>query len=103
MTHRRELPNRRFGQTIDFSVGDQHYIATVGFFDGGEPAEIFINSSMKVGSTADVNAIDAAFAVSLALQYGCPAETLRAGMKRNVDGSPQGPLGAALDAVVEKR
>ena len=57
---------------------------------------------MKLGSMADVNAIDGAFAVSLALQYGAPFEILRVGMKRNSDGTPQGPLGAAMDAVAKR-
>jgi len=76
------------------------YIATVGYFpDNGGVAELFINTSMRAGSTADVNAVDGALAVSLALQYGCPLERLREGMKRHPDGKPQGPLGAALDAI----
>lgn len=87
---------------MNFSVDGQSYVSTIGFFDDGGLAELFINSSMRMGSTADVNAVDGAFAVSLALQYGCPLETLRAGMKRNPDGSPQGPLGAALDAIENK-
>jgi len=87
---------------MSFTVDGQRYILTVGFFENGSPAEIFLNSSMRLGSTADVNAVDGAFAVSLALQYGCPLETLRIGMKRNADGTPQGPLGAALDTIPRK-
>jgi hypothetical protein len=98
--NRKRLPNRRFAETLNFSVDGQKYILTIGRFpDTGEIAEIFINSSMKLGSMADINAIDGAFAVSLALQYGCPLDVLRTGMKRNADSSPQGPLGAALDAI----
>ena len=100
MTSRTRLPNRRFSRTLAVEVDGQKYIATVGFFDDGRLAELFINSSGKLGSTADVNAADGALAVSLALQYGVPAETLQKAMKRNVDGTAQGPLGAALDAVL---
>ena len=100
--NRTRLPNRRAAETSNFSVDGQKYILTVGHFpDSGKVAEIFINSSMKLGSMADINAVDGAFAVSLALQYGCPIEVLRAGMKRNSDNTPQGPLGAALDAIKE--
>ena len=101
MTNRRRLSNRRFSQTLNFEIDGQKYIATVGFFDEGNLAELFINSSGKLGSTADVNAADGALAVSLALQYGCPADVLQKGMKRNVDVMQQGPLGAAFDAVVQ--
>jgi hypothetical protein len=92
---RRHLTNRRRSQTINFEVDGQKYVATVSLFDDGS----FINSSGKLGSTADVNAADGAVAVSLALQHGCSAATLRDAMKRDVNGLAQGPLGAALDAV----
>jgi hypothetical protein len=102
MNERKLLPQRRFAETTNFEVDSQPYILTVGrFLDTGAVAEIFINSSMKLGSMADINACDGAVAVSLALQYGCPPELLRSGMKRNADGSAQGPLGAALDAIKE--
>ena len=95
------LTNRRPAQTLNFEVDGQRYVATVSLFDDGRLGELFINSSGKLGSTSDVNAADGALAISLALQYGCPAEVLQRAMKRNGDGSPQGPLGAALDAVLK--
>ena len=101
MSNRRRLPNRRFSQTFNFEVEGQKYVATVSFFDEGNLAEMFVNSSGKLGSTADINAADGAVAVSLALQYGCPTDVLQKAMKRNADGSPQGPLGAALDDVLK--
>jgi hypothetical protein len=101
MTNRIRLPNRHRAETLNFEVDGQRYVATVGFFPEGNLAELFINSGGKLGSTADVNAADGAFAVSLALQYGTPAVVLQRGMKRNADGSSQGPLGAALDAVLK--
>jgi hypothetical protein len=97
---RRHLTNRRRSQTINFEVDGQKYVATVSLFDDGGLGELFINSSGKLGSTADVNAADGAVAVSLALQHGCSASTLRDAMKRDVNGLAQGPLGAALDAVL---
>lgn len=102
MNDRKRLPERRFAETTKFEVDGHSYYLTVGYFaDNMKVGEIFINSSMKLGSMADVNACDGAVAVSLALQYGCPLELLRSGMKRNANGSPQGPLGAALDTIKE--
>lgn len=102
MTHRTRLSNRRYSETLNFEIDGQKYIATVSFFEDGKLAELFINSSGKLGSTADINAADGALAVSLALQYGVPADVLQKGMKRNADGTAQGPLGAALDVVLRK-
>jgi ribonucleoside-diphosphate reductase alpha chain len=94
------LPDRRSAETTNFEVDGQKYVVTVGRFpDDGRVGEIFINSSQRAGSAADVNAVDGAFAVSLALQYGCELKVLRKGVKRNGDGSPQGVIGGALDTI----
>jgi hypothetical protein len=61
--------------------------------------EVFINSASKLTSNADINGSDGAVAVSLALQYGCPIDVLKRGMKRNADGTAIGPLGAVLDKI----
>ena len=101
MTNRKRLPNRRFAETMNFDCDGHRYILTAGYFDEGNLAELFINSSQKLGSMADVNAVDRAFAISIALQYGAPLDVLRTGMKRNADGTSQGVLGAALDKIKE--
>ena len=98
---RKMLPDRRRGTTIKFSHAAHSFIATVGFYPDGTVGELFVNTEMKSGSESDVNASDAAIAISFALQYGCPLEVLRAAMKRNPDGSPMGPLGHALDLASE--
>ena|ERR1700688_1288501 len=105
MPERQRLPNRRAISTAVFAHvngrSTQHYIASVAKFEDGGLAEIFINTSGKAGNEADVNASDCAVAISLALQFGCPAETLRQALKRNADGSPTGPLAHALDLFSE--
>lgn len=102
MPNRSRLPNRRYQETFSFKYNGQEFIASVGFFsDTHQPAELFLNSGMKVASEADINACDAAVSISLALQYGVPFDILRSAMKRNIDGSAQGPLGVALDLIAE--
>jgi hypothetical protein len=98
MTTRRRLPQRRKSDNISFEHGAKHYVATFGHFENGSVGEIFLNCT-KTGSEADINASDAAVAVSIALQYGAPLKVLRSSMRRNVDGSPQGPIAAALDRI----
>lgn len=99
MTTRRTLPARRHAETMNFDFGGVQYVATLGYFPDGELGEVFLNTGTKLNSAADINIQDAAVAVSIALQYGCPVNTLRRAMKRNDDGSPQGALGAALDLI----
>jgi hypothetical protein len=103
MTDRERLPERRYSETLKFThdtyVGPHKYIITVGFYEDGRPGEIFMNTEMKAGSLADATVADAAVAASLALQYGCPLDVLRAAMKRAPSGEPMGPLAHALDAV----
>lgn len=96
MSERNKLPSRRPSENFNLEVGGMKYVATVGYDPTGKPAEIFINS-VRMSSFADVNASDAAVAVSLALQHGVPVDILRTAMKRNGDGTAQGPLGEALD------
>jgi hypothetical protein len=93
---RQTLPNRRPHEIVTFEHAGHRYHAGVGHFPDGRLAEIFINSD-KVGSSAAINASDAAIAASLLLQFGCPVDTLRRALTRNTDGSAAGPLGAMLD------
>jgi hypothetical protein len=94
---RQRLQNRRPHWLYRFECGGQLYTGGIGRFEDGRIAEIFINSS-KAGSTAETNAQDAAIISSLALQHGCPIETIRHALTRT--GSPGGPL-ATLLAYVE--
>jgi hypothetical protein len=52
-------------------------------------------------SGAGILASDAGVAASLALQYGCPLETIRKALMRDERGFATGPLGVALDLVSE--
>ena len=95
-TPRQRLRNRRAHWIYKFEAGGQGYIGGVGRFADGRIAEVFI-SGAKVGSAAEANAQDAAIVTSLALQFGCPLETIRHALTRS-GGSP-GPLAALLDEV----
>jgi hypothetical protein len=74
-------------------------LVTVGYYHDGSPAEIFINTEMKYGTDADTNAADFAVVVSLALQHGCPLQTIIDAMKHNPDGKPTGIFAHILDEV----
>jgi len=47
----------------------------------------------------DVLASDAAILASLALQLGCPLETITHALKRDARGEASSPIGAALDRI----
>ena len=93
---RQRLQNRRPHWLYRFECDGQSYTGGIGRFDDGRIAEIFINGA-KVGSTAEANAQDAAIVASLALQHGCPLETIRHALIRS--GGSGGPLAALLDEV----
>jgi hypothetical protein len=93
---RHRLQNRRPHWQYRFESGGQFYTGGIGRFDDGRIAEIFINGA-KVGSAAEANAQDAAIVASLALQHGCPLETLRHALIRT--GGSGGPLARLLDEV----
>lgn len=98
---RERLPNRRPSETISFTVSrdgvpSQEFIATIGYRWDGRIGEIFVRSG-KSGSDVTISTQETAMAVSMALQYGCPLETLRRAMPRTNDGRPEGVVGTLLD------
>jgi ribonucleoside-diphosphate reductase alpha chain len=88
---RQRLPNRCEHELLTFEHEGIRYTAGVGRFEDGRLAEIFLTTA-KHGSAVDVNARDAAVAVSLLLQHGCPVNTLRCALTRNADGFSSGPV-----------
>lgn len=101
MSERERLPQRRRSENFSFTLGDLKYTATVGYYLDGRVAELFLSNS-KPSSTSDAYARDAAVAASLALQHGCPVETLRHAVLRDQNGAPSSPLGKALDLIAEE-
>jgi hypothetical protein len=99
---RRRLPDRRPAENFDIEVAGLKYKVTAGYFPDGRLAEIFLGS-VKQSSQSDVNARDAAVAASLALQFGCPLETLRHALLRDPQGRASSPLGCALDLLDEAK
>jgi hypothetical protein len=98
---RRRLSDRRGSVTFTFEVGGPKFTATAGRFDDGSLGEIFLQNH-KADSTAGIMASDAAIAASLALQFGCPMETLRNALCRDTRGKATGPLGVALDMLARE-
>jgi hypothetical protein len=94
---RRRLENRRGHELVTFRHDHISFTAGLGRFPDGDLAEIFLNVPGKSGTAIDVVARDAAVLASLALQHGCPADTLRRALMRNVNGTASGALGALLD------
>ena len=72
--HRHHLPNRRDAYTRKFVVGGATGYYSVGLFEDGSPAEIFIRLA-KHGS--ELNALMDAISIqtSIGLQYGVPLKT----------------------------
>jgi hypothetical protein len=95
---RQILPNRRQTQTFRFDHEGQRYFGSVSRFKDGRPAEVFLDAG-KPGAAIQAIARDGAVFVSLALQHGCPLETLRKAITRLDDGSAAGPFGKLLDIV----
>jgi ribonucleoside-diphosphate reductase alpha chain len=102
MTQRRRLADRRLAETFELEVGSLRYTATIGRYADGMVGEIFLQNH-KPGSQSDSNARDAAVAASLALQFGCPIETLQRALLRGSRGRPSTPLGAAVDIIVGRK
>ena len=72
---RRRLPDERQAVTHKFSIAAHEGYLTVGLFEDGTPGEIFLRMS-KEGSTVSGMMDAFATAISVALQYGVPLESL---------------------------
>lgn len=71
---------------------------SVGCYADGRIGEIFITAG-HANSALDALASDAAIAISFALQHGASLDGIRRAMKRNGNGHPSSPIGAALDRI----
>ena len=95
---RETLPCRRPSETVKFQHGGLRHYGTVSHYDDGRVAEIFLDTG-KIGSAYQAMARDLAVAASLALQHGCPPETLLHALTRDDKGHAAGPLGKLLDMI----
>lgn len=98
---RRNLPARRFHESVGFSHWGVNYNVGLGRFPDGQLGEVFINTD-KIGTAADVLARDSAVLLSLALQYGVPIARLRKSIMREPNGEASGPIGKLLDMLHEE-
>jgi ribonucleoside-diphosphate reductase alpha chain len=72
---RRRLPDTRQSVTHKFNVAGHEGYLTVGLYDDGRPGELFITMA-KEGSTIGGVMDSLGTAISVALQYGVPIESL---------------------------
>jgi len=73
---RRRMPRERQSITHKFSIGGHEGYITAGMYEDGSVGEIFLTDIGKEGSTLRGMMNAFATAISIALQYGVPLETL---------------------------
>jgi hypothetical protein len=98
MSARKRLPNRRLAETFELECAGLKYVCTIGRFADGSIGEVFLTNH-RVNSGAGIMASDQAVLASLAIQFGCPLETLRKAIMRDGTGCATSPIGIALDLI----
>ena len=73
---RKRMPRERQSITHKFSIGGHEGYITAGMYEDGTVGEIFLTDIGKEGSTLRGMMNSFATAISIALQYGVPLETL---------------------------
>jgi ribonucleoside-diphosphate reductase alpha chain len=73
---RKRMPRERQSITHKFSIGGHEGYITAGMYEDGTVGEIFLTDIGKEGSTLRGMMNSYATAISIALQYGVPLETL---------------------------
>lgn len=71
-------------------------------FANGNLAEVFLFGP-KIGTDVQAAVRDSSIVASLALRFGCQAETIGHAIGRNSDGTAAGPLGKLLDILAKER
>jgi hypothetical protein len=98
--NRRRPPQRRPHVSFDVEHEGLRYRCGVGYWPDGHVCELFL-SAAKDGSGLDVSARDSSIAVSLALQYGVPLETIARALCRDPRGAASGVLGVVCDLLLQ--
>lgn len=95
------LPQRRHAEAFEFEHDGIRYRASISRAAPleGPPVEIFVEGG-KPGSNVQALARDCAVLASLALQFGCPVETIQKALTRVDDATPAGPMGRVMDVLV---
>lgn len=96
---REALPNRREIETFRFEHAGIKHHCSFSLYEDGRPSEVFIDAG-KVNTGIQNVMRDGAIIISLALQHGCPVETLRHAMTRTDGNEPASALGKLLDLVM---
>ena len=97
---RKRLANRRGGLNVDFICASTTYTALLGYDEQNILREVFLRAG-KVGTDVNIVMMEAAIALSFALQWGCTAESMRDAMPRRTDGTPEGPIGVLLQLIYD--
>lgn len=97
---RESLPPRRFCETVEVMWGGRPIQIGIGYFDDGRPAEVFV-TGVKVGTDVQAEMRDAAIVLSLALQFGCPFETIVRSLTRDENEHAASIIGMVVDRVAE--
>jgi len=87
---RERLPDRRDAELIEFIHDNRRWTASIGRFNDGRLAEIFLHAAKD--SPLLALAQDVAIVASIALQHGAPAAVIAHALA----GRDVGPLAAAL-------
>jgi hypothetical protein len=100
MTARERLSNRRASIVFEFERRGLRFACSLSRYPDGRIGELFLQNH-KNSSGSDVAVRDAAVLTSLALQFGCPLETLARAILRDPNGEAASPIGTAIDIALE--
>jgi hypothetical protein len=100
VSKRERLSNRRASLIFDVEAMGLRFTASVSCFPDGRLAELFMDNH-KAGSAVGTIVCDSAIVLNFALQHGADIEAIRCALCRDGQGRPLGPLGRALDLILD--
>ena len=93
---RNRLPNRRYRTPVSFEMDGHVYSGGAGHYPDGRIGEVFLMAG-KTGTHLAISISESCIAASLAMQFGCPIETLRDALLKDDQGRPAGALGRMFE------
>jgi hypothetical protein len=98
---RQRLPNRRAHELFDFESIGMRFTGSVSRDAEGRMLELFCDNH-KAGSSIGTLVRDAAIILSFALQHSADIDAISRALCRDGQGRAMGPIGAALDIIMER-
>jgi hypothetical protein len=103
MSERRELPNRRQCHSFNIQWQGNLLVITLGHYEDGAPAEVFVDTKAKIGTALDSLLRDVGVVLSFLMQHEAPLAPVLSALTRDSSGKVESAIGTILEHVIAEQ